>query len=125
VEIDITLLNIVGAALAFLLGWMLSDRYGDEIAHRAKYKVWTLPCPACRDEDDKPTGEMQPESPALRRMAMQVTEGGDLPTFECSECHGTKKVHYEFPRSKPPTINERQMITGPIHAKLEKGRWVG
>jgi hypothetical protein len=95
---------------------------GETIIHRMKYKVHTLPCPNCRNEDDEPTGEVTPENDMLRRMAKEATESGELPTFPCQVCEGTKVISYEFPRHSPPMINERQIITSPLPGQMPTKR---
>ena len=112
--------------LGFMAGIGLTTIFvytkGDAFVHRMRYKEWVLPCPACRDENDEPTGMQTFENEFLKRQAREWTEGGELPTFTCTTCGGTKVVRYEFLRTKPPTINERQMITSTLPDQLPNRR---
>ena len=116
-------LFLAGVALGILITSLIVYLQGERLIHRFRYKVWTLPCPNCRDDEtDEPTGEVTPESQTLRRMAREATESGELPTFPCQVCDGTKVVSYEFPRHAPPQINERKMITSPLPGQMSTKR---
>lgn len=95
-----------GAVVATIVWVILIYAYSDRLVHRIRYKKYTLPCPACRDENDKPTGKVTPKNPYLQQM------GGAELTFDCSTCDGAKEIVYEFPRGQRVEINDRQMLEG-------------
>lgn len=127
-------LTAIYLALGFLCGAILASAtwaillytYSDQLTHRIRYKKYVLPCPACRDEDDKPTGLLiltEERSPALAGVLRKFDV---TPTFDCGTCDGTKYITYEFPRHEKVNINERQILEGPepSPAKPTKGgKW--